>query len=42
MDEGLATEAAATRIGPKIEATMPQRSQPASGIERITSLCGTA
>ena len=42
MDEGLATEAAATRIGPKIKATMPQRSQPASGIERITSLCGTA
>ncbi len=42
MDEGLATEAAATRIGPKTEATMPQRSQPASEIERITSLCRTA
>jgi hypothetical protein len=41
MDERFATETAATRIAPKIEVTLPKRSQPASEIERIASLCRT-
>ena len=40
--EGFATGAAATRIEPMIKALMPQRSQPASEIERITALCSPA
>jgi hypothetical protein len=42
IDEGFATGAAATRVGPMIQALTPLRSQPASEIERITSLCSTA
>jgi len=42
IDEGFATGAAATRIEPMIKALMPQRSQPASEIERITALCSPA
>jgi hypothetical protein len=42
VGEGLATGAAATPTEPKIKAPMPQRSQPGSEIERITSLCSTA
>jgi hypothetical protein len=42
MGEGFATGAAATHIGAKFNAPMPQRSQPMSEIERITSLCGAA
>jgi len=42
MGAGLATRAAAPRIGPKINALMPLRPQTASEIEPITSLCGAA
>jgi hypothetical protein len=42
MGEGFAMGAATTRNGPRIEAPIPQRSQPASEIERITSLCSAA
>jgi hypothetical protein len=41
LGEGSAT-GAAPRIGPRFKAAMPQQSQPASGIERVTSLCSTA
>jgi hypothetical protein len=39
LGEGLAIGAAAPRIGPRFKAPMPQQSRPASGIERVTSLC---
>jgi hypothetical protein len=39
IGEGFATGA---RVGPTIEAPMPQRSQPASEIEQITSFCSAA
>jgi hypothetical protein len=39
---GFSTGAAAPRIGPRFKAPMPQQSQPASGVERVTSLCSTA
>jgi hypothetical protein len=42
IGEDVATRAAATRPGPKITAPMPQRSRPASEIERITALCSAA
>jgi hypothetical protein len=42
IGEGSTTGAAATRLGPTIKAPMPQRSQPASKIERITALCSAA
>jgi hypothetical protein len=42
LGEGVATGAAAPSIGPRFKAPMPQQSQPASGIERVTSLCSTA
>jgi hypothetical protein len=42
LGEDSATGAAAPRIGPRFKAPMPQQSQPASGIERITSLCSAA
>jgi hypothetical protein len=42
MGEGFAVRAAAARFGRTIKALMPQRSQPASEIDRITSLCGAA
>jgi hypothetical protein len=32
----------AARVGPRFKAPMPQQSQPASGIERVTSLCNAA
>jgi hypothetical protein len=37
-----AVGAAAARIGPRFKAPMLQQSQPAPGIERVTSLCGAA
>jgi len=40
--QGFAIGAAVTHIGPTIKDPMPQRSQPASGIGRITSLCSAA
>ena len=42
MGAGSAIGTTATRIEPKIGTPMPPRSQPGSGIERITSLCGAA
>jgi hypothetical protein len=42
IGEGFAIRAAATPIGPRLKAPMPQRSQPASEIERITSVCRVA
>jgi len=42
LGEGFAIGAAAPRIGPRFKAPMPQQSQPASGIERVTSLCSAA
>jgi hypothetical protein len=42
LGDGFATGAAAPRIGPRFKAPMPQPSQPASGIERVTSLCSAA
>jgi hypothetical protein len=42
MGKGAAVRATATRIWPRVNAPMLQRSQPMSEIERITSLCGTA
>jgi hypothetical protein len=42
LGEGFAIEAAAPRAGPGFKAPMLQQSGPASGIERVTSLCSTA
>jgi hypothetical protein len=42
IGEGVAIGAAATHIGPKIKTPMPELSQAASEIERITSLCSAA
>jgi hypothetical protein len=42
LGEVFATGAAAPRIGPRFKTPMPQQSQPASGVERVISLCGAA
>jgi hypothetical protein len=42
LGEGSAIGAAAARIGPRFKAPMPEQSRPASGIERVTSLCNAA
>jgi hypothetical protein len=42
LGEGFTTGAAAPRIRPRFKAPMPQQSQPASGVERVTSLCSAA
>jgi hypothetical protein len=42
LGEGFVTGAAAPRIGPRFKTPMPQQSQPASGAERVISLCGAA
>lgn len=42
LGDGLAIGAAVPRTGPRFKAPMPQPSRPASGIERVTSLCSAA
>jgi hypothetical protein len=42
LGEGFAVGAAASHIGPRLNSPMPQQSRPASGIERVTSLCSVA
>jgi hypothetical protein len=42
LADGFASGAAAARIGPKVKFPMPQQSQPASEIERISSRCSAA
>jgi hypothetical protein len=42
LGEGFTTAAAAPRTGPRFNAPMPRQSQPATGIEQVTSLCDAA
>jgi hypothetical protein len=42
LGEGFATGATAPSIEARFKAPMPQQSQPASGVERVTSLCSAA
>jgi hypothetical protein len=42
LGEGFTTAAAAPRTEPRFNAPMPQQPQPASGIQRVTSLCHAA
>jgi hypothetical protein len=42
LGEDSAAGTAAPRVGPRFKAPIPEQSQPASGIERVTSLCSPA